>query len=660
MKKKLIENMSLPHLPKGATGFVAIARSPEKGLVVIDYIDADVNLLVLRIGLRKWEYMNYIPGRGIWNQVNIRDIKHHLDIVPGDPDYTKIISGKSHLEKLFKKTNVGSIENMINWTIQSDRERARANRVEARNNKVPELTEQEESWLYTYVGPMHWAYYRRRKRKVDISCTACGKNGTFYINKYDLSLEEYIQSVDAPEHNMYGDCPICGSRVQFKAAGLVKGVYEKKDYRYIISRYDDADIVLRYFEVYKRFVGDEKSANESVRHEEIARTFFTENKVQCDYHKYSPYTGQTFWDDRNLAGLANIIKHSGKTYQGNLDLLKDTRFRYACIDKQLQRSDYSDMEAYISAYQKYPFIEMLQKLKMTKMIKYICLHYHFSTELFDVDAKGGPAIFKITKERFNEMKNHNLDEDSLMLFQLEKEKGIRFSDEEIQAFREMDMDIGQVDIVTRYSTIIKVKNYINKQIEHDNVGSLTSCGIYKTVLRDHLRKYIDYLIMCEENGRDLHNPHKMFPPDLDEAHNREVVYNSREKLKAEQKKRNQKNPNIRKDAAEYNKMYMYQDDKYLIRAPKNAGEIYKEGMLLDHCVGRAGYIEAMNRHETVILFLRKKNKPNIPYYTIEIKGGKITQAYGTHDTQPDWDDVEPFINAFTKAKLKKKRERKVG
>lgn len=656
MKKKLIESMPLPCLPKGATGFVAIARRPEKGLVVIDYIDADVNLLVLRIGLRKWEYMNYIPGRGIWNQVNIRDIKHHLDIVPGDPDYTKIISGKSHLEKLFKKTNVGSIENMINWTIQSDRERARANRVEARNNKVPELTEQEESWLYTYVGPMHWAYYRRRKRKVDISCTACGKNGTFYINKYDLSLEEYTQSVDAPEHNMYGDCPICGSRVQFKAAGLVKGVYEKKDYRYIISRYDDADIVLRYFEVYKRFVGDEKSANESVRHEEIARTFYTDKKVHCDYHKYSPYTGQTFWDDRNLASMANIIKHSGKTYQGNLDLLKDTRFRYACIDKQLQRSDYSDMEAYISAYQKYPFIEMLQKLGMSNMVNYV-IDYYYSTKLFDRDAKGGPGIFRITKERFNRMREENLGVECLRLFQMEKKKEIRFSDKDINAYIEMELSAEQAVRMMTYSSFEKVSNYLHKQLDRD-AGQI--CSHSNTALRSKVRKYADYLILCEGNGRDMSNPHKIYPVDLDEAHDREVLYKSREELKEKKKQKNKDNPNIKKDAAGYNSKYMYQNEDYIIRAPKNAGEIYAEGLLLDHCVGRAGYIESMNRHETLILFLRKKNKPNIPYYTLEIQGGKIRQAYGKCDKKPDWDEVEPFLNAFTKAKLKKKRERMVG
>lgn len=646
MKKKLIENMPLPRIPKGVTGFVAIARSPEKGLVVVDYIDAEVNVLVLRIGLRKWEYMNYLPDSSIWNQVDIRDIRHHLMLMPGDPYETEIISGKSHLEKMFGMSHVASIENRIKWTIQSDRERARANRVEARNSMVQELSEKEKEWLCRYLEPMHFAYYRRKNRKIDIACTACGKSGTFYISKYDLSLEEFAIAIDTPEHNMYGDCPICGARVQFKAAGKAKGVYEKTDYRYIISKYGESDIVLRYFEVYKRFSGDEHIAQETMTYYEVGRTFFCENKMQRDYQKYNYVTGTNFWDDRNLAGLANIIKRAGKVYKGNLDFLADTRFKYACVEKQLIQNDYTNMEDYFSAYIRYPFIEMLQKLNMTKMIEYI-ITYHNSTQLFDNSRKDGPGIFKITKERFNRMYENNLGVEMLKIFQMEKEKNIRLPDNELEACKKYDLDVEQIEIILTYTSITKAVNYIRKRPQITGYG-------------EHIRKYTDYLKLCKDNDRDMTNPHKVFPADLDEAHNTEVLYKSREELKIKMREKNKKNPEIKKDAAGYNKQYMYQDDKYIIRAPKNAGEIYKEGVILSHCVGRAGYIEAMNRHETVILFLRKKDKPNIPYYTIEVKNGEIKQAYGKSDEKPDWDEVNPFLKSFTKARLKKKRERKVG
>lgn len=656
MKKKLIEDMPLPRIPKGTTGFVGIARQPAKGLVVVDYIDTLTNTLVLRIGLRKWEYMNYLPVSNKWNQVDIRDIRNHMMLVPGNPDNAEIVSGNSYLEKLFGKTNIYSIENSIRWKILSDRERARANRVEQRNSQVAELTEKEKTWLKSYLDPMHFVYYKRKGRRVDIACTACGKNDTFYLNRGGLSVEEIIKAVDTPEHNMYGDCPMCGVRIQYKAAGKMKYDHIKKDYRYIISKVGEQDIVLRYFEIYKRFNGDEEKASESLDIVEVARTFFIDDRVFKDYQKYNPFTRSDFWDDRNLAGMANIIKHSGKVYKGNLDMLKDTRFKYACIEKQLYKSDYTDMEQYISAYQKYPFIEMLQKLGMSNMVNYV-IDYYYSTGLFDRDAKGGPGIFRITKERFNRMREENLGVEYLRLFQMEKKKEIRFSDKDINAYIEMELSAEQAVRIMTYSSFEKVSNYLHKQLDRD-AGQI--CSHSNTALRSKVRKYADYLILCEDNGRDMGNPHKIYPVDLNEAHDREVLYKSREEIKEKKKQKNKDNPNIKKDAAGYNSKYMYQNEDYIIRAPKNAGEIYVEGLLLDHCVGRAGYIEAMNRHETLILFLRRKNKPNIPYYTVEVKGGKITQAYGKSDKKPDWEDVEPFLNAFTKAKLKKKRERKVS
>ena len=170
-----------------------------------------------------------------------------------------------------------------------------------------------------------------------------------------------------------------------------------------------------------------------------------------DYQKYNYYRDGYFWDDRNLSGLANIIRHSGKIYSGNLELLAETRFKYACIDKQIARSDYSNIEDYMRAYEKFPFIEMLQKLCMTKMVDYVVEHY-YGTELFDMCAEGGPAIFQITKERFNRMRENNMGVDELRLFQMEKRKGIRLTDQEVDAYTSLGLTISQMEIIIQYTT----------------------------------------------------------------------------------------------------------------------------------------------------------------------------------------------------------------
>ena len=57
----------------------------------------------------------------------------------------------------------------------------------------------------------------------------------------------------------------------------------------------------------------------------------------------------------------------------------------------------------------------------------------------------------------------------------------------------------------------------------------------------------------------------------------------------------------------------------------------------------------MNKGESFILFLRKKEDPETPYYTLEVEyDGKIRQSYGAFDRKPDWEKVEPVIAGLTR------------
>lgn len=72
--------------------------------------------------------------------------------------------------------------------------------------------------------------------------------------------------------------------------------------------------------------------------------------------------------------------------------------------------------------------------------------------------------------------------------------------------------------------------------------------------------------------------------------------------------------------------YLYENDKYLIKFPKNSFEIVSEGETLRHCV--AGYTNRVSNGNTTILFIRKKEEENKPFYTVEIKGDNIVQIKG--------------------------------
>ncbi len=92
----------------------------------------------------------------------------------------------------------------------------------------------------------------------------------------------------------------------------------------------------------------------------------------------------------------------------------------------------------------------------------------------------------------------------------------------------------------------------------------------------------------------------------------------------------------------------YSNGCFSIILPRDASDIVEEGRVLDHCVGRAGYIESMAAHRCLILFLRKKDKINDPFITIEEQDNAIKQCYGCGDSINRDPDVRDFIIEYAR------------
>ncbi len=92
--------------------------------------------------------------------------------------------------------------------------------------------------------------------------------------------------------------------------------------------------------------------------------------------------------------------------------------------------------------------------------------------------------------------------------------------------------------------------------------------------------------------------------------------------------------------------YEYRKGKYAMLMPGNASEIVREGRELEHCVGRAGYIQAMAGHRCTILFLREIDNPDKPLLTLEVRGESIKQCYGFRDSLNHDRDIAKFIREY--------------
>ena len=77
---------------------------------------------------------------------------------------------------------------------------------------------------------------------------------------------------------------------------------------------------------------------------------------------------------------------------------------------------------------------------------------------------------------------------------------------------------------------------------------------------------------------------------------------------------------------------------------------------MHHCV--ATYIDQVAKGETTILFLRKKQDPETPFYTMEVNNGVMIQCRAKYNGDMT-EEVKEFVELFKRKKLKR-TERKAG
>ena len=88
--------------------------------------------------------------------------------------------------------------------------------------------------------------------------------------------------------------------------------------------------------------------------------------------------------------------------------------------------------------------------------------------------------------------------------------------------------------------------------------------------------------------------------------------------------------------------FEYTDDNFSIVVPEEMNKITKEGVYLHHCVG--GYISRVAEGRTNILFLRKNENIDIPFFTIEVNNhNEIIQIHGLYNR---WLGNEPDAVKF--------------
>lgn len=149
---------------------------------------------------------------------------------------------------------------------------------------------------------------------------------------------------------------------------------------------------------------------------------------------------------------------------------------------------------------------------------------------------------------------------------------------------------------------------------------------------------------------DTKNELLLKPKDITIAHNELVARLSMKESKKEIRDKEKKFKTAQSIMAAGDlKKYEYEGEKYCIIAPEGIEDIYKEGLALKHCIHTCDiYFQRIDIKETYLLFLRRKESRDTPWYTLEIEpGGNIRQKKSVlNEAYSDLEDAMPFLKEW--------------
>ncbi|MDE5885918.1 MAG: PcfJ domain-containing protein [Oscillospiraceae bacterium] len=238
---------------------------------------------------------------------------------------------------------------------------------------------------------------------------------------------------------------------------------------------------------------------------------------------------------------------------------------------------------------------------------------------FDIDWKSNNLLkmLHLNRAEFKVLQGHE-DEYFHLISQRDKFPGIP-PEELLKYLRHFKNNYGTIDFLTRTT-------------------GLNLRQLYCYLVGQNIRTsdYEDYLRECQKLKYCLTDKEINRPKHFQDMH-----------IRTASAVKYQHNESVRKKFAERipeRRKLEFQSGNLVICQPSEIDEITAEGKILHHCV--AGYAERHAEGKLHILFIRQADKPDVPFYTMELTtGGKIIQVRGSHncETTPE---VAEFVEKY--------------
>lgn len=247
-------------------------------------------------------------------------------------------------------------------------------------------------------------------------------------------------------------------------------------------------------------------------------------------------------------------------------------------------------------------------------------------------------MLRIDGCRLKRLRANNGGYQFLRWLQFEKKSNRDMGDGLIQSFLKLGVEPKDIDFISDKMGAQKIYNYLQKQYQASGRKP-----------KELLSTWQDYLIMSRRLKRNVTLELIYKPKNLIDAHDEIINLCQDKNIMLNAAEVAQKYPDVDRICESLKEKYEYQGDKYVMVAPRCIEDIMREGQALRHCTSWSDiYFERIQNRETFLLFLRNADKPEMPFYTLEIEpDGTARQKRTTGDKQDkDFDKAVSFIKEW--------------
>ena len=512
-------------------------------------------------------------------------------------------------------------------------------------DRVPALPEDFEVWLRNEVFPDDFLYVRRQGKKTEYICAACGKTGS-----------RAMKAAVGGETT----CPRCGKAVKVRSLN--------RSYKPL-----KADIVLMQT---ARLPRDRRDPLKHILPEHdvyIVRQLKAECRVTADGKELKIYEylravvpkgenwGKVYYGECTDGGPndqsftdTNPVGRRWKTsylYPNNLqEVLPAAGMEHSGLDILARKNVKINVNMFITTYHKRPWIEYLIKAGLYRLVQDISDNY-VHDDCIKKTGRNLQECLMLDGAGVCRMKQLNGGVTMLEWLKVEKRTGMKVSKESIEYFEKKNLGpwTTGVDKMLKYFSPNRLANYIQKQEKETHRAA---CEV--------VNEWNDYMDMARKLKKQLGNEMIYKPRNVDLAHDECLALLKREDAGKRANEVRKKFPEAEINMQMMTDKYEFSDDTYQIIVPQSIEDIIVEGGTLGHCIDRTDvYFDRIQQRTSFLVFLRKTERPDAPWYTLEIEpGGTIRQKRTVGNTQRD-EDIKaftPFLREWQKHVLRKMNE----